>query len=74
MEEIKIGNDVSVGVAGFDTVALDITDAIGEDGEQIEGSVFLFLSTAHATKLADVLMKMVAVSNEADSKVEIPSD
>lgn len=74
MEEIKIGNDVSVGVADYDTVALDILDAIGGDGEQIEGGVFLFLSTAHATKLADALLKMVAVANEADSKVEIPSD
>ncbi|NHZ40095.1 hypothetical protein [Massilia aquatica] len=74
MEDIKIGNDVSVGVADYDTVALDILDAIGGDGEQIEGGVYLFLSTAHATKLANAILTMVKVANDADSKVEIPGD
>lgn len=71
--EIKIGNDVSVGLAGFDTVALDILDATSRDGEPVEGGCYLFLSTAHATALAQAILKTVEAANAADSKVELPN-
>lgn len=71
--EIKIGNDVTVAMGDLDTVALDILDATGRDGESIEGGAYLFLSTAHATQLAHAILKVVDARNKADAEMELPN-